>query len=34
MPIEESKRVFRNLQDEGIRHIGLSGVSVEEIERA
>ena len=34
-PIEETMRVFRALRDEGkIRHIGLSGVSVEQIERA
>jgi len=34
-PIEETMRVFKALQAEGkIRHIGLSEVSVEEIERA
>jgi pyridoxine 4-dehydrogenase len=34
-PIEETLRVFRALRDEGkIRHIGLSGVSIEQIERA
>jgi pyridoxine 4-dehydrogenase len=34
-PIEETMRVLRSLRDEGlIRHIGLSEVSVEEIERA
>jgi pyridoxine 4-dehydrogenase len=34
-PIEETMRVFRALKDEGkIRHIGLSEVGVEEIERA
>jgi pyridoxine 4-dehydrogenase len=34
-PIEETMRVFRALRDEGrIRHIGLSGVNVEQIERA
>ena len=33
--IEDQMRVFRALRDEGkIRHIGLSGVSVEQIERA
>ena len=35
VPIEETMRVFRALRDEGkIRHIGLSGVSVEQIDRA
>jgi pyridoxine 4-dehydrogenase len=35
IPVEETMRVFRALRDEGkIRHIGLSGVSVEQIERA
>ena len=34
-PIEETMRVFRALRDEGkIRHVGLSEVSVEQIERA
>ena len=34
-PIEETMRVFRTLRDEGkIRHIGLSEVSVDQIERA
>ncbi len=34
-PIEETMRVFRTLREEGkIRHIGLSEVSVEQIERA
>jgi len=34
-PIEETMRVFRALRDEGkIRHIGLSEVGVEDIERA
>jgi pyridoxine 4-dehydrogenase len=34
-PVEESMLVFRALRDEGkIRHIGLSEVGVEEIERA
>lgn len=34
-PIEETMSVFRTLRDEGkIRHVGLSQVSVEEIERA
>jgi aryl-alcohol dehydrogenase-like predicted oxidoreductase len=34
-PVEETMRVFRDLRDEGkIRHIGLSEVGVEEIERA
>jgi aryl-alcohol dehydrogenase-like predicted oxidoreductase len=34
-PLEETLGVFRALRDEGkIRHIGLSGVSVEQIERA
>jgi pyridoxine 4-dehydrogenase len=34
-PIEETMRVFRALRDEGkIRHVGLSEVNVEEIERA
>ena len=34
-PIEETMRVFRMLRDEGkIRHIGLSEVSVDQIERA
>jgi len=34
-PIEETMRVFRALREEGrIRHIGLSGVTVEQIERA
>ena len=35
IPVEETMRVFRALRDEGkIRHIGLSGASVEQIERA
>jgi pyridoxine 4-dehydrogenase len=35
IPIEQTMRVFRSLQDEGkIRHIGLSEVGIEEIERA
>jgi pyridoxine 4-dehydrogenase len=34
-PIEDTMRVFRALRDEGkIRHIGLSGVTVEQIDRA
>ena len=34
-PIEETMRVFRTLRDEGkIRHIGLSEVSVDQIDRA
>ena len=34
-PIEETMRVFRALRDEGkIRHVGLSEVSVDQIERA
>jgi pyridoxine 4-dehydrogenase len=34
-PIEETMRVFRDLRDEGkLRHVGLSEVSVEQIERA
>ncbi len=34
-PIEETMRVFRALRDEGlVRYIGLSEVSIEEIERA
>ena len=34
-PIEETMRVFRMLRDEGkIRHVGLSEVSVDQIERA
>jgi pyridoxine 4-dehydrogenase len=34
-PIEETMRVFRALREEGrVRHIGLSGVTVEQIERA
>ena len=34
-PIEDTMRVFRALRDEGkIRHIGLSGVNVEQIDRA
>jgi pyridoxine 4-dehydrogenase len=35
IPVEETIAVFRDLRDEGkIRHIGLSQVSIEEIERA
>jgi pyridoxine 4-dehydrogenase len=35
IPIEQTMRVFRALRDEGkIRHIGLSEVGIEEIERA
>ena len=34
-PVEDTMKVFRALRDEGkIRHIGLSGVGVEDIERA